>query len=139
MGRTEGGGPSRWLKLSLAVLCAVALVASAAAQTPPRRNPSAPAAPATVAELVSGLRDKAKSLEATSGMRLAFQSFNSRFRLSPGTVRYSDFVIVRLVFEATRDAGLWNLHWTITNRPPESDNIWKQWQSVRQPLPTAPT
>jgi len=134
MGRTEGEGPSRRLKLSLAGLCVAAFAASAAAQTPPRHP-----APATVGELVNGVRDKAKSLEGTSGMRLAFQSFNSRFRLPPGSVPYGDFVIVRLVFEATRDAGLWNLHWTITNRPPESDNVWKQWQGVRQPLPTVPT
>jgi hypothetical protein len=54
-------------------------------------------------------------------------------------VRYGDYVIVRLLYEATRDAGFWNLHWTITNREPDSDNIWRQWSGVRAPSATAPT
>jgi len=120
----------------LIVLAALVFAPAAAAQTP--RQPG-PAAPATVGELIAGLRDKAKALEGTAGMRTAFQSLNSRFRLAPDAVRYSDFVIVRLVFEATRDAGFWNLHWAITNREPESDNIWRQWQTVRQPLYTKST
>ncbi len=72
-------------------------------------------------------------------MRLGFQSFQSRFRLPADAVSYSDFVIVRLLFETTRDAGLWNLHWVITNRQPNSDNVWRQWQTVRKPSYTAPT
>jgi hypothetical protein len=94
---------------------------------------------ATVAELITGLRGKAKALEGTAGMRLGFQSLNSRFKLPSDAVRYSDFVLVRLLFEATRDAGFWNLHWTITDREPESDNIWRQWLTVRTPSYTAPT
>ena len=47
--------------------------------------------------------------------------------------------MVRLLYEATRDAGLWNLHWTITNREPNSDNIWHQWRSVTGPSPLMPT
>lgn len=94
---------------------------------------------ATVAELVNGLRTKAKALEGAAGMRLGFQSLNSRFRLPANGVHYSDFVLVRLLFEATRDAGLWNLHWAITDRQPESDNIWRQWQGMRKPSYTVPT
>src|SRR5215218_7008330 len=125
---------SRQILASLVAL--VAFAAAAAAQPPPSHGASSPA---TLAELISGVRDKAKSLEATAGMRLGFQSFTSRFRLPADGVRYSDFVIVRLLFEATRDAGFWNLHWTITDRPPESDNIWRQWQTVRGPSFTVPT
>jgi len=47
--------------------------------------------------------------------------------------------MVRLLFEATRDAGFWNLHWTITNQPPNSDNVWRQWQEIRSPSPVRPT
>ncbi len=72
-------------------------------------------------------------------MRTAFESFNSKLKVPKDAVRYSDFVIVRLMFEATRDAGFWNLHWAVTNREPESDNIWSQWQTVRQPLYAKPT
>lgn len=72
-------------------------------------------------------------------MRDAFQAFLSRHKLPPGSVRYSDFVTVRLVFEAARDAGFWNLHWSITNEPPNSDQIWEQWEAVQTPSPLTPT
>ena len=117
-------------------LAALAVFPAAAAQAH-----SANTAPpvATVAELVSGIRARAKALEGTSGMRLGYQALQSTFGLPADEVRYADFVIVRLLFESTRDAGLWNLHWTITNRPPESDNIWRQWQKVSTPAYAAPT
>ncbi|MFL6235806.1 MAG: hypothetical protein ACJ76N_21935 [Thermoanaerobaculia bacterium] len=110
--------------------------APAAAQAHPAHGSPAPA---TVAELVSGFRAKAKALEGSAGMRLGYQSLQSSFGLPTEGVRYSDFVIVRLLFESTRDAGLWNLHWTITDRPPESDNIWRQWQTVSKPASAVPT
>ncbi len=66
-------------------------------------------------------------------MRLGFQSFISAHKLAPESIRYSDYVIVRLLFEATRDAGFWNLHWDITDQPPNSDRIWQHWKSVRRP------
>jgi len=120
----------------LAAFVAASIVVPAAAAAPPE-----PAAPprATLAELVGGFRDRAKLLESTSGMRLGFQSLTATFRLPPDGVRYADFVIVRLLFEATRDAGFWNLHWTITDREPNSDNIWRQWQAVQKPAFTTPT
>jgi hypothetical protein len=72
-------------------------------------------------------------------MRESFQSFTSSYKIAPGSISYSDFVIVRLLYEATRDAGLWNLHWTITDMPPNSDRIWSQWKSVRAVSPLLPT
>jgi hypothetical protein len=92
-----------------------------------------------LAQLVSLLRGKAKALEGSSGMRLGFQSFASAHKLPLESVRYSDYVLVRLMFEATRDAGFWNLHWAITDQPPNSDRIWKQWQNVRNPSPLEST
>lgn len=86
----------------------------------------------TVGQLVSIVRGKAKALESSSGMRLGFQSFLSAHKLSPESIRYSDYVLVHLLFEATRDAGLWNLHWAITDQPPNSDRIWKQWQGAKR-------
>ncbi len=72
-------------------------------------------------------------------MRSAFQSFLAAHHLSPGSVHYSDFVIIRLLYEATRDAGFWNMHWSITDQPPNSDRIWSQWKAVRRPSPSEPT
>jgi len=87
----------------------------------------------TVGQLVSLVRGNAKVLEGSSGMRLGFQSFLTAHQLAPESIRYSDYVIARLLFEATRDAGFWNLHWAITDQPPNSDRIWQQWKSVKRP------
>lgn len=72
-------------------------------------------------------------------MRLSFQSFTNAYKIAPGSIRYSDFVVVRLLYEATRDAGFWNMHWTITNMPPNSDRVWSQWKNTRMVSPTMPT
>jgi len=92
-----------------------------------------------LAQFVTLLHAKAEGLGNSSGMRLAFQSFTAAHQLSPDRVRFSDFVIIRLLYEATRDAGFWNMHWEITNKPPNSDNVWRQWASVRNPSMLAPT
>lgn len=72
-------------------------------------------------------------------MRDSFKSFTAAYKIDPATIHYSDFVIVRLLYEATRDAGFWNMHWTITNMPPNSDRVWAQWKSVRTVSPLIPT
>lgn len=92
-----------------------------------------------LSQLIGDIRQKAKSFENTSGMRLGFQSFTAAHHLSPGNVRYADYVLIRLFFEATRDAGLWNVHWNITDQPPNSDNIWRQWHAVSKPSFGEPT
>jgi hypothetical protein len=90
-------------------------------------------------QFVSLIRGKAKALEGSAGMRLGFQSFTSAHKLPPESMSYSNYVTVRLLFEATRDAGFWNLHWSITDQPPNSDRIWSQWQSVKMPSALAST
>ena len=112
------------------LLCQDRKPASSLASSPSRNN---------VAQFVSQLRGKAKALESSSGMRLGFQSFTSAHKLAPESVPYADYVLARLLFEATRDAGFWNLHWAITGQPPNSDRIWKQWQSVTNPSPLQST
>ena len=93
----------------------------------------------TLAHLVAEIRSKAKTLESASGMRESYQSFTGAYKIAPGSIRYSDFVIARLFYEAARDAGFWNMHWTITNMPPNSDRIWSQWKVLRGISPVAPT
>jgi hypothetical protein len=68
-----------------------------------------------------------------------YSSFTTTHHLALDSIRYSDYVVVRLLFEATRDAGFWNLHWTITNQPPNSDSIWRQWRGANEPSPLSPT
>jgi hypothetical protein len=120
-------------------------IASLVASSGVRANPQTPTQSAfspqgvPLAQFVSAIRQKAKTLENSSGMRLAFQSFLAAHHLPPDSVRYSDFVIIRLLFEATRDAGFWNMHWSITDQPPNSDRIWSQWKAILRPSPREPT
>ena len=72
-------------------------------------------------------------------MRLGFKSFTAAYKLSRDNISYSDYVVVRLLYEATRDAGFWNMHWDITNMPPNSDQVWKQWRGVKAPSVLTPT
>src|ERR1700722_5669380 len=92
-----------------------------------------------LAQFVSAIRQKGKTLENSSGMRFAFASFLAAHHLPPASARYSDFVVIRLLFEATRDAGFWNMHWSVTDQPPNSDRIWRQWKTIVRPSPREPT
>jgi hypothetical protein len=112
--------------------------AAPSATLPPSR-PSTTTPPTTVADLVTGIRETARSLEPAAGMRSAYEPFLQRHGLVPADLPYADFVAVRLLFESTRDAGLWNLQWRITDREPRSDAIWTQWQAVAAPRQARPT
>jgi len=103
------------------------------AQDAPRPTETQPSTNPSLAQLIAALHTKAHSLEAASGMRSSFQTFIAAHHLSPDSIRYSDYVMARLLFEATRDAGLWNLHWSITDQPPNSDRIWQQWKTAGRP------
>ena len=92
----------------------------------------------TLADLQIALRARAKQLETSSGMQQGFQAFLSAHHLAPEAVRYSDYVLIRMYFEAARDAGLWNLRWAVTDKPPNSDNSWRQWQNVHRPSVVLP-
>jgi hypothetical protein len=72
-------------------------------------------------------------------MRHDFEAFTAAHKLSSESIPYSDFVLVRILFESTRDAGFWNMHWTITDQSPNSDRIWRQWQGMQNPSFRVPT
>ena len=119
-------------------LAAIFLVDTSWAVDPkPRQDSSASAT--TLGGLIDQLHDHAKKLEKDAGMHSSFEQFTSAFKISPNTISYSDFVIVRMLFEATRDAGFWNMHWTITNMPPNSDQVWRQWKAIQSVSPLTPT
>lgn len=118
--------------LILFVLLLCALVPAVSAQE------SAPSA-TQLAQLFSAIRVKAKTLESSSGMRSGFQTFITAHKLQPSGVRYHDYVLVTLFFEASRDAGFWNMHWSITDQPPNSDRIWHQWKDAPKPSFLKPT
>jgi hypothetical protein len=119
----------------IALLCSLlSLIASPALSQRPDTSPTA-----QLAQILSAVREKSKSLQTSSGMRHDFQSFTAAHDIRPESIRYSDFVLVRLLFEATRDAGFWNMHWNITDQPPNSDRIWHQWKGVLRPAFRTPT
>lgn len=98
-----------------------------------------PGSDTKLSRLVNLIQGKAKGLESSGGMRDSFQKFTTAHNLAPASVRYSDFVLIRLLFEATRDAGLWGLHWSITDQPPNSDRVWQQWVQIKSVSPLRPT
>ena len=93
----------------------------------------------SVGQLVNLVRTRAKALESSAGMRVGFQSFTAAYKIPPNSISYSDYSLARLLYEATRDAGFWNMHWTITDQPPNSDRIWKQWKTAGNPSARTPT
>ena len=123
-----------WFARSILFRFAVFLGVSVALGLCPLARSQASRGPDTsVSALVAALRAKANSLESSSAERSAFESFVAEHKPASGSVSFSDFVLIRVIFEATRDAGLWNMHWSITNQPPNSDRIWSQWKSVARP------
>ncbi len=93
----------------------------------------------TLQQLTIAIQAKAKILENSSGMHHGFESFTAAYNIKPESISYSDYVLARLLFEATRDAGFWNLHWTITDQEPNSDKVWSQWRTVAKPSALRPT
>ena len=125
----------RWFCVCLAVV----VVGGTSGALDPKSKQGASISETTVVRLIEQILDKAKELESSSGMRSSFDSFTSAYKIPPHSISYSDFVIVRLLYEATRDAGFWNMHWTITNMPPNSDQVWRQWKAVTGVSPQTPT
>lgn len=107
----------------------IAILAGAAASL----RPVSAAPGTTLLDLVNAVRLKAKSLETAAGVQSGFKTLTSRFSIEPNSANVSAYSVARLLYDATRDAGFWNLQWTITNRPPDSNNIWRQWASVSAP------
>lgn len=119
---------SRLVLLIAVVVCPVSLALSA--QSPPT---------VPVGQFIAAIGSHAAALQNSSGMKRGFDVFTAEFKLPPGSVRYSDYVIARLVYEGARAGGFWGTHWAVTNKPPESDLIWHQWSTIRAPSYTKQT
>jgi hypothetical protein len=74
------------------------------------------------------VRRVADELAKTPEVEKGYLALLAEYDLAESDVSLKSYSRVRLVFEATRDGGLWGLRWTITNRMPWSDAIWKQWR-----------
>lgn len=95
-----------------------------------------------LSELVAELDRIADELAEVPAVRADYAAFVAAHGLVDGEALYRDYVRVKLVFESTRDGGLWHLRWDITNENPNSEQIWRQWKRAKVPegeagLPTA--
>jgi hypothetical protein len=76
------------------------------------------------------VRRVADRLAAEPEVENDYRRLLADYELAPADVSLESYSRVRLLFEATRDGGLWGVRWTITDRMPWSDAIWKQWHGV---------
>jgi len=93
-------------------------------------------------ELVAELDRLADELAELPAVRADYTAFLTAHELADTEALYRDYVRVKLVFESTRDGGLWHLRWDITNEKPNSEQIWRQWKRAGVPqdeaaVPTA--
>ena len=95
-----------------------------------------------LSELVAEFDRIADELAEVPAVRADYAAFVAAHGLVDSEALYRDYVRVKLVFESTRDGGLWHLRWDITNENPNSEQIWRQWKRAKLPegeagLPTA--
>ena len=70
-----------------------------------------------------------KNLMPSNVLKKEFQALQKSHGISNSPKMYRDFVRVRTAFEATRDSGLWAIRWAVTDKEPNSDLIWAQWNT----------
>src|SRR5258705_12748544 len=103
------------------------------AQDAPRPTETQPSTNPSLAQLIAALHIKAHSLEAASGMRSSFQTFIAAHHLALDSIRYSDYVMALLFFEATREVGFWNPPLRSPYPPPDAGRISPQYLTPRAP------
>lgn len=81
-----------------------------------------------LSEFVAELASVADAMEEDPTVQADFDAFVEDRGLAPTASLRRDFARVKLAFEATRDGGWWHLRWDITNRKPNSEEIWAQWR-----------
>jgi len=91
----------------------------------------------TVAELLAAVDAAALDLADEPVVESEYLALCASHSLHPSEALLRDYLRVRVVFEATRDGGLWGLRWAITNRPGHSDDVWAQWERAAVPEPGA--
>jgi hypothetical protein len=82
------------------------------------------------AEFLDAIREIAAHTAQDADVLAAYRTFLSEHTLSESEAPLESFSRIRLLFEATRDGGLWGLRWAITDRMPWSDAIWTAWKAA---------
>lgn len=94
----------------------------------------------TVDDLAAQIDTLADEIADSEDVRADYDALVESAGLIDSRELYRDYVRVKLAFEATRDGGWWDLSWDITNEQPNSEQIWKQWETAEvgdEPRPTA--
>jgi hypothetical protein len=89
----------------------------------------------TVDALIAGLEREIAAVDPTPPVRADFARIARDHALPTDAAALRNYLRVKTVFEATREAGWWRLAWTITDRQPQSDAIWAAWRSVGDAVP----
>ena len=96
----------------------------------------------SIAELLQTIAAQANEVAQSPAVRRDYESLLTKHSLQGSEVLYADYVRIRIAFEATRAGGLWGITWRITDKQPQSDLIWAQWQTLKlsptsnSPMPT---
>ncbi len=101
-------------------------------ETPPSPQPPLFQNRASVPYLmfIAEVRRVADALATAPEVERSYHALLAEYDLSPADVSIESYSRVRLVFEATRDGGLWGVKWKVTDRMPWSDAIWEQWRQL---------
>jgi hypothetical protein len=81
----------------------------------------------SLAELIAALEHEALAVADSEVIAADFHRLTEAHNLPQTDALRSDYIRVKLAFEATRDAGWWYLHSAHTSAPPRSDVVWEQW------------
>jgi hypothetical protein len=84
----------------------------------------------SVADLLDAVALQANEVAKSPAVRRDYLQLIAKHGLRDSDILYSDYVRVRIAFEATRAGGLWGIAWNITDKEPQSDLIWTQWQGL---------
>lgn len=88
----------------------------------------------TYGDVIKSLEEIAiNKLENSEVLKEEFNLFQRTHGISNEESIFKEFVRIKMVFEATRDSGLWQLRWSVTDKEPNSDAIWSQWQNHVSP------
>lgn len=81
-------------------------------------------------EFIAQMRQVADELAELTVTQQEHAALLAAHGLTADQMPLLSFSRVRLAFEATRDGGLWGIHWAITDQMPWSDRIWTQWRKL---------
>lgn len=119
----------------LALPAEPAPVAAAAQTSPAPAEATLPTAateqePANLDALIAALSAEADRAADLPNLRADYGQLVAAHTLPDTPEGRLAYTRVKLAFEATRDGGWWWVHWTITNREPNSDAVWAAWASA---------